>query len=153
MKKTILFLLILTCCFSFCGCTPKDYVKANETEGDFSVSVPPDAFGNSQNSSAGQNNVLNEESLALVGVWKLENIISAGAVTTYSNSFYVFTQSGSYTANAGGEVEAGRFFALDGIVYFGSTPVKYNLTENTLILETSSSKIHTLTKVESQENQ
>lgn len=150
MKKTLLFLLIISCCFSFCACKNKDYLKANETEGDFSVSVPSDAFGNGQNGSAGENGILNNESLALVGVWKLENIISAGSVTTYNNSFYVFTETGSYTASAGSELEGGRFFALDGILYFGSTPVKYTISGNTLILETETGRVHTLTKAKSQ---
>lgn len=148
MKKTLfIFLILLLIIVSLCGCGEKDFVKAKD--GDFSVTLPPEVISGLENNSSGEGEPqVSAEEADFLGVWKLNEISDRGATTTYNNSYFIFSDDGSYSLAISGETTSGRFSVKDDTLYLGNTPVKYKFEENNLTLSTRNNKTHKLTKIE-----
>lgn len=144
MKKiSLLFLILLCIAVTLCGCTERDFVKA--TDGDFSVSLPNDVIGadNDNDSSA----TVSAEETDFIGVWRLNTVSSGASNTTYSNSYYIFSEDGSYSLAISGQTSSGRFSVNDDTLYLGNTPLTFEFDGDELTLYTKSGKVHNLTKI------
>lgn len=142
-KMSFLFLMLLCLALTLCGCSDRDFVKA--TDGDFSVTLPPEVTG--ENSESASSATITAEESDFVGVWKLNTITTGSSNTTYSNSYYIFADDGSYSLTIDGQTSSGRFSVKDDTLYLGNTPLTYTIKDDELTLVTRNEKIHKLTKI------
>lgn len=140
MKRLFGILLCLIFVFSLSACAPGGYL--NSTDGGITVSLPEKTDNNPQYS---------EEQKLILGKWNVVSITNAGSVTTYTDSYYHFSENGKCTVMLNGNKNDGGFsFNEQGLLVIDGSPVTYTIDGDTLTITTASGAIHLLQKVAEQ---
>ena len=148
MKKllclAIILLFVITC---LGGCKDKDFVKADK-DSDFSVSLPENVTnGGKENISGEGKPQVSEEERDFVGIRKLNEISDSSSTITYNNSYYIFSEDGSYSLTIANQTSNGRFSVNQGTLYLGNTPLTFKFNGDELTLYTQNNKTQKLTKI------
>lgn len=141
MKRITAILLCLILCLALAACAPEGYL--NSTDGDITVSLPE--------VTTPQMPEFTDEQKLILGKWNLISITTGGAVTNYTDSYYIFEETGKFTAVLNGTSDTDSFSFSDSALIIGGDAVTYTIENNTLTITTSLNKVHLLTKAEDTE--